>query len=188
MLTLSSVLLSFALSNPAFFPPSLLGDEEEALARRCELSAGVAGTTRVSRGADCSVLAPHWVLTRASDLPVGRSRSARLAIRVGAAEYGVARLVYHPQWARMPDHDLALLELSRPLSPSANFGAVAADPPEPARQPIVPGRSDRRWIASVILAHRDVAVPERSRASLLGRLKLAWKQQWSSPAPHRRRT
>jgi len=188
MLTLSSMLLSFALSSPAFFPPSLTGEETEARARRCELSAEVAGRARVSRGADCTVLAPQWVLTRASDLPVGRSASARLAVRVGAAEYSVARLVYHPRWAGLPEHDLALLELARSTSASGTFSAASADVSEPAAEPIVPGRRDRRWIASVILADRDVAVPERGRASLLARLRLAWKQQWSSSAPHRRGT
>lgn len=188
MLTLSSVLFSFALSNPAFFPPSLIGEEAEARARRCELSARVAGGARVSRGADCSVLAPQWVLTRASDLPVGRSTSARLAIRVGAAEYSVARLVYHPRWAGLSEHDLALLELARPTSAPATFSDASADISEPAAEPIVPGRRDRRWIASVILADGDVAVPERGRASLLARIRLAWKQQWSSSAPDRRGT
>ena len=177
MLTLSSVLFSFALSNPAFFPPSLIGEKAEARARRCELSATVAGRARVSRGADCSVLAPQWVLTRASDLPVGRSASARLAIRVGATEYSVARLVYHPRWAGMPEHDLALLELARSAAASATLSAVSAEVSEPAAEAIVPGRRDRRWIASVILADRDVAVPERGRASLLARIRLAWKQQ-----------
>ena len=187
MLTLSSVLFSFALSSPAFFPPSLMGEEAEARARRCELSARVAGTARVSRGADCTVLAPHWILTRASDLPVGR-HTAGLAIRVGTAEYSVVRLVYHPRWTGLSEHDLALLELARPTSDSAGFSAISADVSEPAAEPIVPGRRDRRWIASVILSDRDVAVPERGRASLLARLRLAWKQQWSSAASHRQGT
>ena len=183
MLALSSVVFTAYLTHLVIFPPSLIGEDGASRKRRCQLSARIVSSVLVTRSTDCAVLAPRWVLTRASALPAAKLASGRLVIRVGRQEFGVTHLVYHPRWSGTPDHDLALVKLAAPVPGVTLSAALRETLPENAVEPISPERSDRRWIAAIVLADDPLAPASARAPSLLARLRVAWQQQWGSSTP-----
>ena len=59
------------------------------------------------------LVSPSWVLTAAHVGSSVAKRSPR--VEVGGKQYEVVRVVVHPDWREMGPHDLALLELGRPV-------------------------------------------------------------------------
>jgi len=65
-----------------------------------------------------------WVLT-AAHVGVGTTRRAT-SVHLNGSDYNVARVYIHPKWTSMGEHDIALLELSNPVTDVRPVGLYSA--------------------------------------------------------------
>jgi hypothetical protein len=84
-------------------------DREDA--RYLELGAKFPAVGYLGRAGDVTLVAPDWVVTAAH---VAAGSSAR-AVTFDGVEYPIARKVIHPDWREMQPHDIALIQLQRPV-------------------------------------------------------------------------
>ena len=84
-------------------------------ARYLEVGARFTAVGTVGRAGDATLIDPRWALT-AAHVAVGGGARRPLVVRFGDREYGVDRIVVHPEWSELGPHDLALLRLAQPVT------------------------------------------------------------------------
>jgi hypothetical protein len=81
--------------------------------RYLALGARYPAVIALGRVGDATLIAPDWLLTAAHVANAVRSGRAGNTIRIGAKGYRFDRVVLHPSWRELGDHDIGLIHLSQ---------------------------------------------------------------------------
>ena len=114
------------------------------------LGARFPAVAKIGRAGDGTLITPDWVLT-AGHVAAGMDTS-RARVYLGDVAYRIRRVVVHPEWRELGPHDIALIQLDRPVSGIATI-------------PLYAGHDEVGMIATIV-GHGD------TRTGLGG----AWKQ------------
>lgn len=105
---------SLAIVQPMATAPAIVIRHDRPDSAYRALGASFPHVARIGRRGDGTLIAPQWVLT-AAHVALGADR-ANISVRFGDRSYGIRRAIIHPAWRELGPHDIALLELSEPVT------------------------------------------------------------------------
>lgn len=74
-----------------------------------------ASVVSLGRAGDATLIAPRWLIT-AAHVARAVDRSGVRSVRIGSADVPIRRVVIHPDWRDLGQHDIALIQLATPVS------------------------------------------------------------------------
>lgn len=83
--------------------------------RHVALGARHPAVISLGRAGDATLIAPRWLITAAHVARAVDGRGVK-SIRVGSADVGISRIVLHPEWRDLGEHDVALIQLAAPVT------------------------------------------------------------------------
>lgn len=118
-------------------PFAIVTRHDVADMRYINLGTGFPAVVAIGRLGDATLISSRWLVT-AAHVARSLSTSSRLeTIRIGGKVYTPGRVILHPLWRDLGAHDIALIELTRPVTTVKPI-------------PLYRGSSERNAIATVV--------------------------------------
>jgi hypothetical protein len=130
----SLVILAAVLAGSA---PAIIRRADRPDARYLELGARHPSVIALGRVGDATLIAPQWLLTAAHVARAVRNGRAGPTVTIAGRQYPIDKVILHPAWQEMSEHDVGLVHLARPV--------IGVSP-----LPLYRGESERGMIATIV--------------------------------------